>query len=470
MGEGSGTANKDAVINPDWQNGIPQYPRKNGDPISNNVFFGGNLWGVIEKLDYLESLGVTVLYLSPIFKAYSNHRYDAGDFMKIDGLLGTDNDFKTLCEKANEYGIKIVLDGVFNHTGDDSVYFNKYGKYNSVGAYQSENSPYYSWYTFKKYPDEYTCWWDILILPTINKNSIEFEDFIAGDNGVIEKYMRLGASGYRLDVVDELPSRFVKKIRSKIKSENPNAVLIGEVWEDATYKIAYDTRKEYFLGNELDSVMNYPLKNAIIDYVLNKNATELNKVVSEQINNYPKQALDSLMNILDTHDTARILTVLGRKIKPKTREEMSTCSLDENSRYFAKLRLKIAVLLQFTLYGVPSIYYGDEVGVEGESDPFNRACYPWGREDKNLLAFYKKISKIRNDSKVFKEGDVEVITAKDGVFVFKRVLGNESVVIACNVGEYKYDIIFDNKVTELFTKTKNNKFTLDKLDFKIFNA
>ena len=210
--------------------GEQPYFKPNSDgKMLNNDFFGGNIKGIISKLSYLSKLGVSVIYLNPITEAYSNHRYDAGDFMKIDGLLGTDNDFKTLCEKANEYGIKIVLDGVFNHTGDDSVYFNKYGKYNSVGAYQSENSPYYSWYTFKKYPDEYTCWWDILILPTINKNSIEFEDFIAGDNGVIEKYMRLGASGYRLDVVDELPSRFVKKIRSKIKSENPNAVLIGEV-------------------------------------------------------------------------------------------------------------------------------------------------------------------------------------------------------------------------------------------------
>ena len=448
----------------------PFYKPNADGKMLNNDFFGGNLKGVISKLSYLKSLGVSVIYLNPITKAFSNHRYDTGNYLQIDELLGDENDFKNLCKKANENGIKIILDGVFNHTGDDSIYFNKYGNYDSVGAYQSENSPYKNWYIFEKHPDKYKCWWDILILPTINKNSVEFENFIAGDGGVIEKYMRLGASGIRLDVVDELPSSFVKKIRSKIKNENPNGVIIGEVWEDATNKIAYDTRKEYFLGGELDSVMNYPLKNAIINYALTSNSVPLKNLICEQINNYPKPALDSLMNILDTHDTSRILTVLGRSVAPKTRDDMAITVLSDSERELAVNRLKIAVTLQFTLYGVPSVYYGDEVGMQGESDPFNRLCYPWGLEDKKILTFYKKISQIRKKYDIFIDGETEILSTENGIFVFKRVKNDKEIIVAVNLGEYAYNLTFNKKVTELFSNTKNDKFTIRKYDFIIIKV
>ena len=448
----------------------PYYkPTKDGK-ILNNDFFGGNFKGVESKLNYLKELGVTVIYFNPITKAYSNHRYDTGDYLKIDEILGTEEEFTSLCKTADSLGIKVILDGVFNHTGDDSVYFNRYGNYPELGAFQSKNSIYYDWYLFEKHPKKYKCWWDILILPTINKNSHSFENFIAGNGGVIEKYMRLGACGYRLDVVDELPSSFVKKIRSKIKTENSNAVLIGEVWEDATNKIAYDTRKEYFLGKELDSVMNYPLKNAIIDYVTNKNSTDLKNLVLEQINNYPKPALDALMNIIGTHDTARILTVLGRKIPPVGREAMSKSKLSEMQLDLAIKRLFITVTLQFTLYGVPSIYYGDEVGLEGEADPFNRACYPWGNENQTVLSFYKKLTEIRRSNDVFIDGEVELLMVENGLFSFKREKNGTVITVIVNVGEYKYDVSFDNEVEELFTKTKNKKFTIEKFDFKIFKA
>lgn len=448
----------------------PYYKPTSDGKILNNDFFGGNFKGIENKLEYLRDLGVSVIYLNPITASYSNHRYDTSDYLKIDELLGTESDFKSLTENADKLGIKIILDGVYNHTGDDSVYFNKYGNYDSLGAYQSKKSKYYNWYVFEKFPDKYKCWWDILILPTINKNSTDFEDFITGSGGVLEKYLKLGASGYRLDVVDELPSHFVKKIRSKIKADNPEAVLIGEVWEDATNKIAYDTRKEYFLGKELDSVMNYPLKNAIIDFVLNGSSKNLSYLVSEQINNYPKPALDSLMNILDTHDTARILTVLGRDNIPKSREDMSKSELDESQLEIAKKRLYVAVILQFTLYGVPSIYYGDEAGLQGECDPFNRACYPWGNEDKEIFAFYKKLTEIRRKNDIFKDGNVELLTCENGFFSFKRELNGNEIYVAVNVGEYVYDITFNQETTELFSGKKSKKFTIEKYGFKIFKT
>ncbi|MBQ0099452.1 MAG: glycoside hydrolase family 13 protein, partial [Firmicutes bacterium] len=268
-------------------------PDEKGE-VLNNDFFGGDLKGIEEKLDYLKSLSVSIIYLNPIFKAYSNHRYDTADYMEIDSLLGTEEDLKRLISEADKKGIKIILDGVFNHTGSNSVYFNKDKKFNGIGAFNSKESKYYSWYNFIDYPNKYESWWGIKTLPVTNKES-GFVDFITGENGVLEHYTRLGIGGWRLDVVDELPESFSKKIRSAIKKVNNEAVVIGEVWEDASNKISYGKRRKYFLGKELDSVMNYPLKNAIIEYVKEGNSKGLSRVIKEQIDHYPKQSLDILM-------------------------------------------------------------------------------------------------------------------------------------------------------------------------------
>lgn len=441
----------------------PYYkPNKNGK-ILNEDFFGGNLTGIEEKLPYLKSLGVTAIYLNPITKAFSNHRYDTSDYLKIDETLGTFEDFSRLAKSAKSQGISIILDGVYNHTGDDSVYFNKYGRFDSTGAYQSKNSPYYSWYKFKKFPNEYASWWGIDVLPTINKDSDEFEDFIAGENGVIEKYLRLGANGIRLDVVDELPSKFVKKIRERVKAVNENAIIIGEVWEDATNKIAYDSRREYFEGNELDSVMNYPLKNAIITYLNTADSLPLSRLVKEQINNYPHAALNLLMNILGTHDTPRILTVLGRGDEPKTREEMANSKLSLSELNRAIKKLKVAAVLEYTLYGLPSLYYGDEILTEGEKDPFNRTCFCWENLKKpcEILDLYKRLGQIRSEESVFKNGETEVLTARGGVFSFRRYIGDEEIIIAVNGSEYSYLVSLDTVAVDLLSGRINKKFTME---------
>ncbi len=458
----------DGKIAREWGETPLYLPNEKGK-ILNHDFFGGNFKGIESKVDYLKELGVTAVYLNPITKSYSHHRYDTADYMQIDEILGTEEDFKSLCNTLHKNGIKVILDGVFNHTGDDSIYFNKYGTYDGLGAYQGENSKYYNWYTFENFPNKYTCWWGIDVLPTINKNSEEFEDFITGDNGVIEKYLSLGVDGYRLDVVDELPPRFVKKIRKAVKKHNDTNVLIGEVWEDATNKIAYDLRRDYFLGNELDSVMNYPLKNAIIDFIKTKNANLLNEVVLSQINNYPKLALDMLMNILGTHDTARILSVLSDKEIPKTREETAKLLFTYKDNHNAFKFLKIATVLQFTLYGVPSIYYGDEIGTNGGKDPFNRTCFNWDFDDFNreVFGFYKKISAIRSSSPCFIDGECKVIKAEKGLFAFTREKDGEKILVCVNLGEYSYLIKSDVTFENLLDKTKNNKFTIDKNNFII---
>ncbi len=444
----------------------PAYkPNENGK-ILNNDFFGGNFLGIIKKLDYLKSLGVTVIYLNPISLAYSNHRYDTADYFAIDPLLGDEREFKMLIDEAHKKGIKIILDGVYNHTGDDSVYFNKYGNFDGIGAYQSKSSKYYNWYDFKSFPNKYESWWGIDVLPSIKKGSKSFEEFIAGENGVIEHYMSLGVDGFRLDVVDELPSSFVKSIRRAVKGKNPEAIVLGEVWEDATNKVAYDELKEYFLGYELDSVMNYPLKNAIINFLLYKDEKGLAKVIKTQINNYPKPALDVLMNLLGTHDTARILTVLTGVDVDVSRSVAATAVADDKKLKFAIEHLKMAVVLLYTLYGLPTIYYGDERCMQGYKDPFNRRCIDW-ESDSPLIDFYKKIGEMRREEKVFESGETEIVSAENKAIIFKRKMQGEEIIIAVNLGEYSYAFKSDNGIKNLYLGEVSNKFILEKDEWLI---
>ena len=438
----------------------PFYKPNSNGKILNNDFFGGNFKGIEEKLNYLKSLGVTAVYLNPISKAFSNHRYDTANYLEIDELLGTEEDLKRLIKLAKKKNIRFIFDGVYNHTGDDSVYFNKYGNYKELGAYQSKNSKYYNWYTFQKHPEKYTSWWGINVLPTINKNSIEFEDYIC--EKVLPYYFNLGFEGVRLDVVDELPDRFVKRIRNAIKKLNKNAVIIGEVWEDATNKIAYGNRREYFQGFELDSVMNYPLKNAIINFLIKGDSVELKNLLREQLNNYPKSQLNILMNILGTHDTARILTVLSGVPVPNDRELAVLHSLTQQQLNLATERLKLAYSLLFTLYGVPTIYYGDELGMQGAKDPFNRRCLDFEKRDNELVKFVKKLSKIRKENAVFNDGYTKVLETDNGVISYVRGLNGEEITVIVNAKNYAYSVELQNPHKDLISGKISTKFNLQK--------
>ncbi len=439
-GAGSYPVSDGKILREDW-GGIPSFRPNEAGKILNNDFFGGNFNGVREKLPYLKELGVTVIYFNPIFEAYSNHRYDTGDYLRVDPLLGTEEDFDRLVEEAKALGIHVVLDGVFNHTGDNSRYFNKYGTYDSVGAFQSQNSPYADWYRFREFPSLYDCWWGIEILPEINESSPSYQKFILGENGVIRHWLRHGIGGYRLDVADELPDFFLKSVRETVKAENPDAVIIGEVWEDASNKISYDVRRQYLQGFELDSVMNYPLKDAIINFVQTGMTYLLRETIAMLVDNYPKQTLDSLMNILGSHDTPRILTVFGGT-ECSDKEEMARLRMDDETLKKAKTMLKTAAVLQFTLPGVPCIYYGDEAGMEGYRDPFCRKCFPWDEIDADLHDFYAKLGKIRTEElkRVFAEGEYSEVYADTGLIVFSRRTKTESAYIFVNCGTCSYDL------------------------------
>lgn len=434
--------------------------------IKNNDFFGGNFNGIRKKLPYLKDLNVTVIYLNPIFKAFSNHRYDTGNFREVDPLLGTLKDFQDLVIEAKSFGIRIILDGVFNHTGDDSLYFNKYGNYPEAGAYQSKESSYFSWYHFADFPDKYDSWWGIDILPAVNELS-SFDGFITGETGVLRYWMNFGLAGFRLDVADELPSRFLRHIREAVKTADPEGVLIGEVWEDASNKISYGERRAYLQGNELDSVMNYPLKEAIIQFMRSKNTDFFRETVMMLLDHYPKCSLDCLMNILGTHDTSRILTALSG-VLAFDKEQMNSLRLTP-SQYAESLRLlKMASLLQFTLFGVPSIYYGDETGMEGYSDPFCRKCIDWNHINEELHSHYVRLGHIRNRYTVFKTGDYREIFADEHCIVYERRSEKEVVCVGVNLGGSRYHLYFTGKMFDLFSGDAVNEATLAPDSYVLF--
>ena len=428
-------------MNDDWYNGIPQFASVPGGYVENNMFFGGDLYGIIEKLDYIESLGVTCLYLSPIFDAYSNHKYDTGDYMTVDSMFGSEKALDTLIKECKKRDIHIIFDGVFNHTGADSIYFNKFGNYRSLGAYQSKESPYYEWYNFRSYPDDYECWWDVKILPRVDSNNEDYQNYILGDGGVIEKWMKKGIDGFRLDVADELSDNFLKTLNTKLKSINPDGIVYGEVWEDASNKIAYDKRKKYFLGNELDSVMNYPFREAIIDYLKYGNFDRFYSTCKMLSSHYPKHNADLLMNLLGTHDTERILTVLGvDSVDGYTNAELSKKKMTKDEYKRAKALLKLAYTIVATVPGVPCIYYGDEVGMQGYRDPFNRLPFPWGKEDNEILDYYRKIGKIRREEAVYKGGFFNLLICNSDILAFARYNDDEFTVTVVNRSQEKYNL------------------------------
>lgn len=424
---------EDAEYEDDWYAPISQYAFVPGADVKNDLFYGGDLWGVAEKLDYLSEMGITVIYLNPIFKAYSNHKYDTGDYKKIDPCLGGEEAFEHLVAEAEKRGIKVILDGVFNHTGDDSKYFDRYGHYGTSGAYRNPESPYRDWYSFGRNEEDYLSWWGIKILPKLNHRNDSCRRYFTAKDGIGAKYVRKNIGGWRLDVADELSDEFLDEFRESVKNENPDAVIIGEVWENAADKIAYGKRRRYFRGRQLDSVMNYPFRSACISFMKTKNGRLLAETLTEIYSSYPKCVSDCLMNIIGTHDTDRILTVLGDgSYQGLSNRSLSTHVMIDNERYKAVRLLRAMSTIQYTVYGVPSLYYGDEAGVEGGRDPFCRRTFPWGNENKELTEHYKKLGQLRRDP-IFAEGDFRVVDSGVGYIIYERTLGERKVTVISNV-------------------------------------
>lgn len=414
---------------------VPFWHEEQMNGIWNNDYFCGDLKGIEQKLQYIADLGVTCIYLNPIFEAHSNHRYDTADYETVDPLLGTEQDLKDLCTAARDkYGISIILDGVFSHTGCDSKYFNMYNRYDTVGAYNSISSPYFSWYKFIDYPDNYHAWWGIKLLPEIIEEEESYRDFICGKNGVLRKWLRCGISGWRLDVADELPDIFLDDLRVAVKEENENAIIIGEVWEDATTKFAYGERRRYFLGKQLDSVMNYPFADAILNFVKFGNGNAFFNSVMRIVENYPPQVTNVLMNHIGTHDTERAITRLaGPDCEGQSREWQFNHNTLSDFDYLKGISMmKMASLIQFTLPGVPSVYYGDEIGMQGMKDPFNRACMDWENKNEELLKWYKRLGQIRNGAKALIDGEFVPVFCENSAIAYERISGENRILVAIN--------------------------------------
>ncbi len=461
---------EDAEYEDDWYDGRLQYAEVRGGEVKNNRFFGGDLFGVCEKLDYLKSLGVTVIYLSPVFEAYSNHKYDTGNYMKVDAGFGGDEALEKLIREAHKKGMKIVLDGVFNHTGDDSLYFNKKGKYPSVGAYQSKDSPFRNWFNFTDRSDGslgYESWWGIEIMPRLNQNNAECREFFCGKNGVCEKYMKMGIDGFRLDVADELTDGFLYEFRERERSVNPESVLIGEVWENAVTKVSYGERRHYFEGLQLDSVMNYPFRTALIDAFRYSECEILADTLEMIYSTYPREVSNNLMNIIGTHDTERILSILGgANSEGMTNEEAETFVLKKKARTEGIKRLMAASAVQYTVYGFPSLYYGDEAGMEGLFDPFNRRTYPWGKEEEKLISHYKKLGSIR-ENPVFRNGNFKILYAKDSLIIYKRENRKTAVTVAVNFSSEEVSLPYSIYGRDMMTGKTIEITSLKGCEFKI---
>lgn len=445
-----------SLLHANWQD-TPVYTR---DMDTGNIlaydFFGGNLAGVMAKLPYLAELGITAIYFNPIFDSPSNHKYDTADYKQIDPMFGDNKLFAELCAKASEYGIAIILDGVFSHTGSDSLYFNQEGNYDTLGAYQSKDSPYYSWYKFIDYPDKFESWWGITTMPNVNEEDSSYQDFIIdGPDSVLEHWFKAGVKGWRLDVADELPESFLEKFYKKLKEYDPEAVLIGEVWEDASRKVTYGNLRQYFDGTKLDAVMNYPFRKLILDFMLGwQDAQTVHRQLFSLYENYPKENFYANLNIIGSHDVPRILTLLAEAPPEDSHSKLSAFkyALSSAQRELGLARLKLVVLWQMTFPGAPCIYYGDEAGVEGYSDPLNRRTYPWGREDKELLAWYKKLVGLRRSHQVLRTGEWLLLLADNDVYGYvRRIQGGQDVF---------GDFATDNTAVIVFNRSRHTPATI----------
>lgn len=474
------------IIHYNW-NDKPTFT-ENGSP--NNDFFGGNFKGIEDKLQYMKELGIDAIYFNPIFESASNHRYDTGDYMKVDYMLGTEEDFKELINHAKEADINIILDGVFNHTGSDSRYFNKYGHYDEVGAFQSKDSKYYSWYKFNDFPNKYECWWNFDTLPNVNENDESYKEYIyKNKNSVISKWLNLGIKGWRLDVADELPNDFLEEMYGTVKEIDKDSVLIAEVWEDASNKRSYGKMRKYVQGKQFDSIMNYPLRNLIIDFIAyghfedgNNNgidANEFNLRLQNLYNNYPRDIFYSLMNFLSTHDTNRIMNILQDSLNEKSLSKIAQSEYVPTREQveIGVKRLKMAWAFIVCFPGVPCIFYGDEIGLTGYKDPFNRCTYPWGNENMDIFNFFKRINKIRKENEVLIDGGLYPLYSKEDVFAFERRMKNESIIFIMNRNKIRpSSVLIDSKYCyvdmengDTLNPMNNNKITINinPLSYKI---
>ncbi|HOT93491.1 MAG TPA: alpha-amylase family glycosyl hydrolase [Anaerolineae bacterium] len=450
---------------PQWNWIVPD-PRVSGpwEGSYSKLFYGGDLQGIIEKLDYLQEMGVTALYLNPIFESPSNHKYDTTNYKFIDDNFGDLTTFITLTTELHNRGMHLILDGVFNHTSSDSVYFDRYHRYETVGACESLDSPYRSWYYFRPASPPgtgpcagdttYEAWWGFDSLPKLNTTNVPaLRTYIYSDTQAIARYwLTQGADGWRLDVAGDVDPSFWRDWRDDIRAAKADAITIAEEWGDAS---------RFILGDQLDSTMNYRFRNAIIGVLRETDWTDTNSsikalkvsefdsVLHSLEEDYPPEAFYAMMNLVGSHDVNRVLIPLDQDGDP-TDEDYSD----------GKARLRALAIMQMTLPGAPTIYYGDEVGLVGYgeatagnqggvyySDPYNRQPYPWAdaagyddlpawrKADLAMRDHYSKTAAIRNAHPALRTGSFDTLLVDDETraYAYGRRLGDDVAIVAVNL-------------------------------------
>ena len=434
--EETGKTRPERIFHEDWTEDVDI----DGKPETGYLacdFYGGTLLGIAEKADYLKALNVDVLYLNPICEARSNHRYDTADYLNVDPILGGKKGYKAFSSIMKENNIRYIVDGVFSHTGADSRYFNKYGRYDEAGAYsaftEGKSSQYASWYSFFRTENgdpAYDSWWGFPELPNTKENDLSYRDYILGPHGVVSSWIRGGASGVRLDVSDELPDSFLREMRSCVKkASDGDALVLGEVWEEVTTKISYGSYRDFAFGRTHDTVMGYPFREAIISFLRgDTNARTWCLTMEKYRENLPDQMFYCMMNLISSHDVPRAITMLVGAPDPGSREEQKKIQLTKNMKHRGAALMKMAFAIQMMYPGCPCTYYGDEIGMDGYRDPFNRRTYPWehiSEWQKNILSTYKELSSLRSDYEVLRCGDMQMILADGDDLIFSRNLDEQ---------------------------------------------
>lgn len=439
---------------------VPGYIRGCWQGTGNEDFYGGNLEGIRQKLPYLRDLGITVLYLNPIFEARSCHKYDTADYSRIDPMFGIRDDLCRLCHEARQMGMRVILDGVFSHVGDDSIYFNRLGTYGSrTGAFRNRRSPCYKWFSFSRWPDDYDCWWNLHSLPNVNEMDPDFREYILnGKNAIIHRWQRCGTSGWRLDAIEELPLPFLRELRREVKGLDPDAIVLGEIWQDASRAMHNDELRCYVLGDTLDSVVNYPLRDALIRFLLFR--TDVAHSVREMMTlqqNYPQVVFYSLMNVLGTHDLPRILNILaGSEWNNPPDPEEGLRQLSAEERRVGLLREGLMLRYILSLPGMPCVYYGDEAAIAGAQDPFCRSTFPWGQEDVSMQGFYRRLISMRHDHPVLRTGTCRFLSpaedilavcrdTRNGLDAFGDPLGDEFSLTCINRSAFAVNMVISSR-------------------------
>lgn len=452
-------------IHESWDEDIQVGP--DGEGVWNNDFYGGDLKGIEEKLDYLMSLGIDIIYLSPVAFSQSNHRYDTADYMEVDPYAGCNDDLKSLCDAAHEKGIKIILDMVFNHTGNDSKYFNEYKTFDTDGAFNNPDSLYSKFYR-KRYENGkvlYDYWWGMKNLPVCDGFSKEWREYITGVGGVIDHWFSLGIDGVRLDVADELLDEFIELIRVSVKRNKEDAFILGEVWKNPMRM----NRGYIESGKGMDSVMNYPLIDALIRYINYKDAYKLDGVIREILTEYPKDTINTLMNFTSTHDISRLINIFGCNEFQEYGEwawnTLDNDNVKDSSKILnkyqynrGKMLSELYVFILTFLPGILSIFYGDEVGVQGLGNLANRKPYPWGSEDMELLEYFRYVGSIRKKESFLKEADLNIIDINKNYLMFERTKGDESILFLANNTNGYLSI----PLPQNYTKNSSGIYTLRK--------